>query len=65
VPTDETENPEYDKFLLQMNEMLDNFATGLEKEGKEYERRNSINVEKEVKTESEGESEGSDKQAES
>ena len=64
VPTAETENPEYDKFLLQMNEMLDNFAAGLEKEGKEYERRNGINVEKEVKTESEGESEGSDKQAE-
>jgi hypothetical protein len=64
VPTEETENPEYDKFLLQMNEMLDNFAAGLEKEGKEYERRNGINVEEEVKTESEGESEGSDKQAE-
>lgn len=64
VPTAETENPEYDKFLLQMNEMLDNFAAGLEKEGKEYERRNGINVEEEVKTESEGESEGSDKQAE-
>lgn len=55
VPTAETENPEYDKFLLQMNELLDNFAAGLEKEGKEYERRNGINVEEEVKTESEGE----------
>ncbi len=66
VPTAETENPEYDKFLLQMNELLDNFAAGLEKEGKEYERRNDINNGKEeVKTESEGESEGSDKQAES
>lgn len=64
VQTAETENPEYDKFLLQMNEMLENFAIGLEKEGKEYERRNGINVEEEVKTESEGESEGSDKQAE-
>jgi hypothetical protein len=65
VPTEETENPEYDKFLLQMNEMLENFATGLEKEGKEYEKRNGINHDKEeVKTESEGESEGSDKQAE-
>jgi hypothetical protein len=64
VPTAETENPEYDKFLLQMNEMLDNFAAGLEKEGKEYERRNGINVEEEIKTESEGESKGSDKQAE-
>lgn len=64
VPTSETKNDEYDKFLLQMNELLDNFAAGLEKEGKEYERRNGTNVEKEVKTESEGESEGSDKQAE-
>ncbi len=64
VPTSETKNDEYDKFLLQMNELLDNFAAGLEKEGKEYERRNGINVEKEVKTESEGESEGSGKQAE-
>lgn len=64
VPTAEMENPEYDKFLLQMNELLDNLAAGLEKEGKEYERRNGINVEEEVKTESEGESEGSDKQAE-
>ena len=64
VPTAETENPEYDKFLLQMNELLDNFAAGLEKEGKEYERRMGINVEEEIKTESEGEIEGSDKQAE-
>ena len=65
VPTAETENPEYDKFLLQMNEMLDNFAAGLEKEGWEYEKRNGINNgKKEVKTESEGEGEGSDKQAE-
>ena len=39
VPTEETENPEYDKFLAQMSEMLENFAAGLEKEGKEYERR--------------------------
>lgn len=64
VPTEETENPEYDKFLLQMNELLDNFAAGLEKEGKEWERRNGTNVEEEIKTESEGESEGSDEQAE-
>lgn len=42
VPTEETENPEYDKFLLQMNEMMDNFAKGLEKEGIEYEKRNGI-----------------------
>ena len=65
VPTAETENPEYDKFLLQMNELLDNFAAGLEKEGKEYERRNGISDGKEeIKTESEGESKGSDKQTE-
>jgi len=65
VPTAETENPEYDKFLLQMNEFLENAAIGIEKQGKEWERRNGTNVEKEVKTESESESEGSDKQAES
>jgi hypothetical protein len=65
VPTEETENPEYDNFLLQMSELLDNFAAGLEKEGLEYEKRNGINHDKEeVKTESEGEGEGSDKQAE-
>lgn len=65
VPTAETENPEYDKFLLQVSELLDNFADGLEKEGKEYERRNGINNgEGKIKTESEGKSEGSDKQAE-
>jgi hypothetical protein len=59
VPTEETENPEYDKFLLQMNELLDNFAAGLEKEGLEYEKRNGINNgKKEIKTESEGESQG-------
>lgn len=64
VPTEETENPEYDKFILQMNEMMENFAAGLEKEGREYEKRNGINNGKgEIKTESEGESEGSDKQA--
>ena len=64
VPTAEAENPEYDKFLLQMSEMLENFATGLEKEGKEWERRNGINVEKEREIESEGKGEGSDWQAE-
>lgn len=59
VPTEETENPEYDKFLLQMSEMLENFATGLEKEGKEWEKRNGIdNGKEEIKTESEGEGEG-------
>lgn len=39
VPTAETDNPEYDKALTQMSEFMDNFAKGLEKEGKEYERR--------------------------
>lgn len=39
VPTEETENPEYDKALVQMNQLMENFAAGLEKEGKEYERR--------------------------
>ena len=39
VPTAETDNPEYDKALIQMNEFMENFAAGLEKEGKEYERR--------------------------
>lgn len=39
VPTEETDNPEYDKFLAQMSELMDNFAKGLEKEGKEYEKR--------------------------
>ena len=39
VPTEETENPEYDKAILQMGELMENFAAGLEKEGKEYEKR--------------------------
>ena len=64
VPTEETENPELDKAIVQMNEFMEHAIKGLEKEGKEYERRMGINVEEEVKTESEGESEGSDKQAE-
>lgn len=65
VPTAETENPEYDKFLLQMNELLDNFAAGLEKEGKEYERRNGIeNGEEERRNEGESQGEGSYEQAE-
>ena len=59
VPTEETENPEYDKFLLQMNEMLDNFAAGLEKEGKEYERRNGI-TDGTQEIEAEGEGKGED-----
>lgn len=32
VPTDETENPTYDKFIVQMNELMENFAKGLETE---------------------------------
>lgn len=32
VPTDETENPVYDKFIVQMNELMENFAKGLENE---------------------------------
>ena len=39
VPTAEIDNPEYDKAIIQMNELMENFAKGLEKEGKEYERR--------------------------
>ena len=42
VPTEETENPEYDKFIQQMNELMENFAIGLEKEGLEYEKRNNL-----------------------
>lgn len=45
VPTEETENPEYDKAIIQMNEMLENFATGLEKEGMEYEKRMGVGTE--------------------
>lgn len=41
VPTAETENPEFDKFILQINDFMENFAAGLEKEGKEYEKRMS------------------------
>lgn len=39
VTTEETTNPEYDKAILQMGELMENFAAGLEKEGKEYEKR--------------------------
>lgn len=65
VPTEETENPEYDKFILQMNEMLENFANGLEKEGKEYELRNGIeNGEKKREIEGESQSQGEGEQTE-
>jgi hypothetical protein len=53
VPTAETDNPEYDKALTQMSEFMDNFAAGLEKEGKEYERRMGYG-ETETKSQSEG-----------
>lgn len=63
VPTEETDNPEYDKFILQMNELMENFAAGIEKEGKEYERRNGIDNGEE-KVESESESKGENGKAE-
>lgn len=57
VPTSETDNPEYDKYLSQMNELLSNFAAGLEKEGKEYERRMGYaKTQDKSESESEGES---------
>lgn len=66
IPTEETENPEYDKFIVQMNEMMENFAAGLEKEGFEYERRNGIShgtsKEQADKGKSESESEGEAKE---
>ena len=59
VPTEETDNPEYDKFITQMNEMLENFADGLEKEGKEYELRNGLNNgEEREEAENKGKGEG-------
>lgn len=39
VPTEETENPELDKAFAMMNEFMENAMKGLEKEGKEYEKR--------------------------
>lgn len=39
VPTEETDNPELDKAIVQMNEFMENAMKGLEKEGKEYEKR--------------------------
>ena len=65
VPTEETDNPEYDKFLMQVNELMENLAVGLEKEGMEYERRNGItHGEEEEQTESQGEGHGSEGEAE-
>lgn len=66
IPIEETENPEYDKFIVQMNEMMENFAAGLEKEGLEYERRNGLNngerKEQADKGESESKGEGEAKE---
>lgn len=58
VPTDETSNPEYDKFLVQINEIMENYATGIEKEGREWERRNGNGTKtaQESESESKGES---------
>lgn len=57
VPTEETDNPEYDKFIQQMNELMENFASGLEKEGLEWERRNGY-VSENGQIEGEGQGEG-------
>ena len=61
VPTEETENPEYDKFIVQLNDMMSNFATALEKEGKEYEKRNGLNDGKEQVKARKGKSKGEGK----
>lgn len=45
VPTEETDNPELDKAFAMMNEFMENAMKGLEKEGKEYEKRMGINHE--------------------
>lgn len=59
IPTEETDNPEYDKFIQQMNELMENFAAGLEKEGLEYEKRNGIaHGEKKEQAEGKGEDDG-------
>lgn len=59
VPTSETDNPEYDKFLSQMNELMENFATGLENELLEQEKRNGYGTQ--TTQESKGESKGESK----
>ena len=59
VPTPETENPEYDKFIMSLNELMENFATGLEKEGLEYEKRMGYGKEQiESQGKNQGEGEG-------
>lgn len=54
VPTPDVENPEFDKAMMQINEFAENLAKGLEKEGKEYEKRMGYGTES-VTVESEGE----------
>lgn len=54
VPAPDSENPEFDKFIVQMNELMENLATGLEKEGKEYEKRMGYGSESESETKSTG-----------
>lgn len=56
VPTPETENPEFDKVLVQMNELMEGLAEGLEKQGKEYEKRMGYG-QGEIKNEGEGKGE--------
>lgn len=58
VPTPDTENPEYDKFIIGLNELMENFATGLEKESQEYEKRMGYG---EQETKSKGESQDKSK----
>ena len=55
VPTPDAENPEYDKFIVQINEMIEKIVAGLEKQGKEYEKRMGYGERKE---ESNGEDQG-------
>lgn len=59
VPTLDTENPEYDKFIVGINELMENFATGLEKQGKEYEKRMGyVKEQKKGEGENQGQGEG-------
>lgn len=59
VPTPDTENPEYDKFIVGMNELMENFAAGLEKQGLEYEKRMGYGKgQNEGQGENQGEGEG-------
>ena len=58
VPAPDSDNPEFDKFIVQMNELLENLATGLEKEGKEYEKRMGYGKEEQSSGKTENESKG-------